>query len=73
MVSTTFLVVLYSPPVGLALAVGGMVSIVYSSVYVVEGFPARSCAKNFRVVVELMVIGPVYVLLLVVGVVPLVV
>ena len=73
MVSTTFLVVLYSPPVGLALAVGGMVSIVYNSVYIVDGFPARSCAKNFSMVLELMVIGPVYVLLLVVGSFPFVV
>ena len=48
-------------------------SIVYVCVYVVDGFPARSIARYFSVVVVLIVIGPVYVLLLVVGVVPLVV
>ena len=48
-------------------------SIVYVSVYVVDGFPARSTAKNFRVVVELMVIGPVYTSLDVVGSFPFVV
>ena len=50
--------------------VGGIVSMVYVCVYIGDVLPARSIAKYFSMVFVFIVIGSVYMLLDVVGVVP---
>ena len=58
--------------VGDAVAVGAILSIVYVCVYIGDLLPARSTAKNLRVLVVIIGILVVYLVLLVVGVVPLI-
>jgi hypothetical protein len=46
-----------APPIGEAVTVGKVVSIIYSCVVTLPVFPAVSLAKYFKVVVEAIVIG----------------
>ena len=69
-VSVTDCAVLYSPPGGELDTVGACELLSYNSVTTVPTLPAVSLAKNFSVVSDEIPMGPEYVMLDVVGVLP---